>query len=93
MNEKMLSEFVVKTNGFQPFSYNRPVLENVGPNCPHKALMSKNKKGLHVLRSTVFPLKIGEEQKKSACGPQFAQLWHLRFFLYFYVTSLFATHL
>ena len=29
-----------------------------------KALMSKNKKSLHVRRHTIFPLKIVEEQKK-----------------------------
>ena len=48
----------------QPFLHNRSFLESVGPNCPNKALMSKNEKGPHVRRFTILPLKIGEEQKK-----------------------------
>ena len=35
---------IVRTSGIQPFLHNRPFLKRVGPKCPHKALMSKNKK-------------------------------------------------
>ena len=71
-----------------------PFLESVGPNCPHKALMSKNKISLHARRSTIFSLKIGEGQKKDLHVARSLPSSGVEEFFYdFYKISLFATHL
>ena len=64
----------------------------MGSNCPHKALMSKNKKGLHVRRSAIFPLKIGEEQKRDVHAARSLPSSDVgEFFLIFFLISLFGT--
>ena len=53
--------------------------------------MSKNEKGLHVRRSTIFPLKIGEEQKKDLKAARSLPSSGVGEFLYnFFFISLFA---
>ena len=68
-------------------------MESMGPNCPHNALMSTNKKGLHVRRSTIFPQKISDEQKKVRMRPVVLGSGVEEIIYNFYKTLLFATHL
>ena len=70
----------------QPFLHNRPFLESVGPNSSHKAL--------RVRRSTIFPLKIGQKQKKDPHAARSLPSSGVDEFFYdFYKISLFATNL
>ena len=76
---------------FKLFLHNPSFLESVGANCPHKALMSKNKKSLHVRRSTIFSLNIDEERKKYLHAARSLPSSSVEEFFYdFYKISLFV---